>query len=103
LRLSTDGIEVGVNVAVGGRGVKVNVASGVGLAGGINIVGVSVVAAKAVAGIPVSVIVTGCAGARLGPQAKSISRVTKRIEKRRIFIFIVNVSVLEKVVDLAVH
>ena len=66
-------------VSVGGRGVNVNVASGVGLAGGIKMVGVSVAAAIAVPGIPVSVIVSGCASAGLSTQAGSVSKVNKRI------------------------
>jgi hypothetical protein len=92
LRLSTKGIEVGVNVSVGGSGVKVNVASGVELGGGTKTVAFSV------AGITVSVIVTGCMDAVPGPQAESASKANKRIEKQRIFIFIEEVSVLEKVV-----
>ena len=95
LRLSTNGIEVGVNVSVGGRGVKVNVASGVGLVGGTSTVAVSIKGtAVIVAGNLVSAIVSGCAGARPGPQAESVSKVNKRIEKQRTFIFIVNVSVI---------
>ena len=82
---------VGVNVSVGGRGVKVNVVSRVGLGGGRKTVAVSVAAIMTVIGISVSGIVTGCAGARPGPQAKTMSIVNKRIEKGRFFIFIVNI------------
>ena len=79
---------------------KVNVASGVELAGETKTVAVSVAAGVAVAGIPVSAIVTGSMDAGLGPHAESASKADNRIEKPRKFNFIVKVSVLEIIVAL---
>jgi hypothetical protein len=87
------GTEVGVNVSVGGRGVKVNVISGVELAGGTEIVAVSVAARMAVAGTSELAIVTGCAGATPSPQAKSMGKISERIDKQYLFVFIANISV----------
>lgn len=92
---------VGVDVSVGGRGVKVNVVSGVGLGGGTKTVAVSVAAIMTVAGVSVLAIATGCVGARPGPQAKSMSKVNKRIEKGRFFIFIVKDSVWEIIIAIS--
>lgn len=82
-------MDVSVSVSVGGRGVKVAVASGVELAGGTKMVAVSD------AGMAVSVL-DNATGAGLGPHAESASN--KRIENTRLFISIVEVSVLEVVI-----